>query len=419
MALVGGIDYGEYGRWEKVVAPTGATYYKVPGTGYLYDPFLSNAKGRPVVFTDPRPEAAKLKKQEKMAEDAASPMGQLAPVAGAAVAPIAAKQVANWAFPTAAEKLAEAKAAKDLAALTASGAEVVPAQAAIQAGAQAGAAAAAGGAVPIQQLSTGGMLMSDGTIAGGGGAVQAINGASSAATNAPQGANFLGTATPYLGAAGAALGAYGLHNAIEANDPKAAFMSGAGLAGGLGMAAPLLGFTGPVGWGLLGLAALGGAGGLGLQQLLGQKSTKQIQAERWADVGHSDMNPIGGDYFAGTGGEKSRDEKFLTPDAIRNNPDNYHAAKDWDSWSRPQQDQFLSTMLAEGKVSERKGGIYYDDARAAELANQIRSGGAVAQPVTKSSAPPPARPPAPTEEEKIGAALANRMNYRSSRAAMR
>lgn len=415
MALVGGIDYADYGRWEKIVGSSGQTYYKVPGTGFLYDPFLSDMKKRPVIFTDPRAKAEKLRKQEKMAEDAASPMGQIAPVLGAAVAPIAAKQAAAWAFPTAAEKLAEAKAAAELAKITGTAAEVVPAEQALQAGAQAAAstsAAVAGAATPVQQLSTGAMLMSDGTIAGGGGAVQAINGASATSGAGAGGAAPGVGLTPYLGVAGAGLSAYGLHNAIEANDPKGAFLSGAGLGGGLAAAAPLLGF-GPLGWGALGLMALGGAGGLGLQQLLGQKSTKEIQAERWADVGHSSMNPVGGDYFAGTPGVQDRNEKWLTPDAIRNNPDNYHAASDWDQWSKPQQDQFLSTMLAEGKVQEKKGGIYYDDARAAELAQQIRSGGQVAQPVEKSSAPPP------TKEEKLGAALANRMNSRSRQSAMR
>lgn len=136
-----------------------------------------------------------------------------------------------------------------------------------------------------------------------------------------------------------------------------------------------------------------GAGVGGLASAFNKKTTKETQSDRWKDVGRSDLDVVGRDYFAGTGGEKSRDESFLTPDAIRSNPDNYHAAADWDKWSREQQDQFLSTLLAEKKVQERKGGIYYDDARAKQLADQIRNGGlpAAAAPTAPAAPSAPAR----------------------------
>jgi hypothetical protein len=89
--------------------------------------------------------------------------------------------------------------------------------------------------------------------------------------------SMLGSAAPYLGIVGAGLGAYGIHNAIEADDPGAGAMSGAGLGLGLGAAAPLLGLAaGPLGWGTMGLMALGGAGlGAGLTSLFGHESTRE------------------------------------------------------------------------------------------------------------------------------------------------
>lgn len=159
--------------------------------------------------------------------------------------------------------------------------------------------------------------------------------------------------------------------------------------GGLGYTAAELIAPGS---GLVGAAIGGGLGAIagGLQK----KSTKEIQADRWSATGKTDPNP-GRDYFAGTGGEQSRDEKFLTPDAIRNNPDNYNNIPNWDSWSKEKQDKFLSTMLAEGKVTERKGGIYYDDARAAQLAAEIG-----AQPDTAPATSGPRRDTRRREKEE-------------------
>lgn len=84
-----GIDYNQYGSWEQVQAPTGQIYYKVPGSGYVYDPFLSAIKGRPVLWTNPEPQVAEKQKQEdriraaeERAEYQASPEGQIVPVAG-------------------------------------------------------------------------------------------------------------------------------------------------------------------------------------------------------------------------------------------------------------------------------------------------------------------------------------------------
>lgn len=120
-------------------------------------------------------------------------------------------------------------------------------------------------------------------------------------------------------------------------------------------------------------AAVGG--GLGLVKGLMEKpSTKEIQSGRFKAAGVADpYGKAGHDFFAGTGGETSRDERFLTPEAIAVNPDNYNAAADFDTWSPEMKTKFLSGMLSAGKVQEKKGGIYYDDAYAKTLADQIRA----------------------------------------------
>lgn len=83
-SMEGQQDYSQYGSWQKVVAPTGQTYYKVPGTGYLYDPFLSKSKGRPVLFQDPTQAISDRDAAAKAAKEASSPMAQILPVAGMA-----------------------------------------------------------------------------------------------------------------------------------------------------------------------------------------------------------------------------------------------------------------------------------------------------------------------------------------------
>jgi hypothetical protein len=131
-------------------------------------------------------------------------------------------------------------------------------------------------------------------------------------------------------------------------------------------------------------AGVGGLAGLG-QMAFGRKSTKERESDRWKSAGKAELGAQmeGYDYFAGTGGEQSRDEKYLTANAIRRNPDNYNNVPDWDKWDVKDQDTFLNTLLSEGKVSERKGGIYYDDNRAKELASQIKN----KQPLVQLPAP--------------------------------
>jgi hypothetical protein len=347
-----GTDYASFQNWEKVTTPNGETYYVVPGhPGYVFDPVASNATGRKVFRQNPA-SAIKQQEQDKANQDKlvaqqqfnSSPAGQILPIAASTGGLIAANEIIR-------------------PGVTAVG------------------------------MTPQGVLMTDGTIKGANtlgtaaaqGSLQgSVAGVDSSGAMMPTGLTGevpgIGI-TPYLGAAGAGLGALGVYNATQMNDKKKGAMfgglSGAGMGMGLGMAAPLVGM-GPLGWGALGGMALGGAvlgGGLG--GVMAHKTTKQIQADRWANSGASPeiINAMAGghDYFSGTGGEKSRDESMLTADAIRVNPDNYNNIPDWDKWTKAQQDEFLNDMLAKKKVSERKGGIYYDDDYAKQKAEEIRN----------------------------------------------
>lgn len=107
MAETAGIDYSQYANWKTITAPTGAVYYIVPNSGYVYDPFLSSVKGRPVLFTNPSPQVeerdkAKAEKDKaiKAAEEAASPMGQLLPVVGSVGGLVGANYLANALAPS-------------------------------------------------------------------------------------------------------------------------------------------------------------------------------------------------------------------------------------------------------------------------------------------------------------------------------
>jgi len=111
------VDYTQYATWERVVAPNGAVYYRVPGSGYLLDPFLSSTRGRPVLFADPSPQVkekedaeSERKKLIKQQEDASSPLGQLAPVAGSVAGAVATKYATDALFPAAVDPVKQAAA---------------------------------------------------------------------------------------------------------------------------------------------------------------------------------------------------------------------------------------------------------------------------------------------------------------------
>lgn len=101
----------------------------------------------------------------------------------------------------------------------------------------------------------------------------------------------------YLGALGIPLSAAGIYKATQMKDKKAAGiaggLSGAGLGLSLSAAAPLVGM-GPLGWGAIGLMALGG-GGLGA--LAAHKTTRDVAREHSAKLaGQGQADPVWQQY---------------------------------------------------------------------------------------------------------------------------
>ena len=141
----------------------------------------------------------------------------------------------------------------------------------------------------------------------------------------------------------------------------------------------------------LGMAAIGGAaapliaanpllaGGIGAAVLGGHKSTHDIQNDRWKDSGHEDPNKGAGyDYFQGTEGEGSRDEKYLSVENILKggSPDIYNNVPDWDQWHDEAKRTYLQHLIDTGKINEKKGGLYFEADASQSLADQMRKSGA-------------------------------------------
>ena len=402
------IDVRNYKKWETVTLPDGTVLYIVPNSGWAYDPLLSQSKGRSVFRKNPKSqlEEQRIAKEHEeevlnMQKRAASPAGQILPVVGSVGGIVGAKYAVDALSPVHAigspvntpnglvigmsdGSLAGPGAVANTGAITA----------------QTPAAAFSSAANPSWDGALSPLL-------GESGAAQSGALATTEAANATYGGNAalaptqevgsLGSAAPYLGVAGAALGGYGLYNAIQANDPKSAFISGAGLGSGLAAAAPLLGF-GPVGWAGLGLAALGGgAFGLGAEGLLGHKKTKQYEAERWgglADDGVADANaafqanhPEGDTGKWTTGQFAGKEWNFedastlakQDPSQFRLVYGNYQTfGNDWSKYSPAQQDQIVSRLLSEGLYKPDHGDIIIKNEDAArKIKDEVLAGGPV------------------------------------------
>ncbi len=331
-----GTDYSSFQNWKPVQLPDGRVMYTVPSApGYVYDPVLSAARGRKVFMINPQAkldlaqqEQEAIQKQREQQEFAASPTGQLLPIAANIGGLYAANQLINAGGAAGANAALSSTGAA--ASGAASGAGVAPVLPSIEAS---NAVASSTGTAPTGLF---GGVAPMASSYGGLGALAGIGGAT------------------YLGGREAL-------NLLQGKDDKS--LQGRGGRVVLGMA------TG-------GLSELA-------RPFMMRKSTKEIEKGRWKGTGldpEKYQQMIGKDYFAGTGGEQSRDEKFLTPDAIRFNPDNYNNAPDWDTWTKQQQDTFLNRMLQAGKVREKKGGIYYDDDFAKQTAVEIRNPAPAQQP---------------------------------------
>lgn len=246
------IDTSNYTSWEQVTGPSGQTYYVVPGNkGYVYDPFLSSAKGGRVFWINP---SAKVKQQEEAKKsaqelqdaqiDASKPLNQLVPVAGSIGGLYAANKLSSMFSPAAEATNAAASSLGNAAAQGAtSGTQVMASVPGAPAAPELLSATQVGGA-PVE-----GVLPATGI-------------------------------APYLGLAGAGLGAYGVYNAAKEGNIGSGALSGAGMGLGLGAAAPLAGFAALSPWGLAGMAALGALGGGGIAGIAGMGDKNMFQTEQ-------------------------------------------------------------------------------------------------------------------------------------------
>jgi len=352
-----GIDFSGYQKWPSIVsAIDGKRYYEVPGhPGTYFDPL----RGRNGTVTRTPEQQIEQKKKADQALNptpgAGSQIAQtLTPIVGTAGGIVLANQLANIGTTTAATTGAGAAGAG--AGVGAGVAAPVGVGAANTAGQGAGILGITGttapttAAYPVGTAANGGALMSDGTIvAGSQPGMFSLSG--------------IGSAGNVILPAAGVVGAYDMF----ANKRRGA----GGVLQGAASGAAMGSYFGAPG------AIVGGVVGLGAGLLQAKKSTKEVQEGRWKDTGRADLadKMKGWDY--GTNNAQfmqTRDEKFLTPDDIRVNPDNYNNVPDWDKWTKQQQDAFLNDLLRNGKVREKKGGIYYDDGYAKDLADRIRSG---------------------------------------------
>jgi hypothetical protein len=284
-----GIDFSQYQGWQQLKSPSGETYYVVPGTGYVYDPFLSAAKGRPVLlqnnyaqYQQQNQDQSASKQQaidlQKAQIAASNPINQILPI-GATVGGLwAAKQLANGGIfggsgsGTAATGLKTSTAAGN----PTSGAAVAnDAAAATPTGGTLGAAAAAAGAEPW----AGAGLAADPASAFAGASAGADAGAVNAGMAADPG--LFGS----LGGAGATAGMLGLGAAAAynwyKNDGGAAILGGGGkradYANTLLDSNPVTGWINPLG-------NILGFGNVGNRLFGASKTTRQIAADHTNDL---------------------------------------------------------------------------------------------------------------------------------------
>lgn len=229
------IDFTKFYTWEKVKMPTGNVYYKVPGTGYVYDPVLTSARtdGKKVLYFNPQPTLDERKKQQEIIDNQNSALGQYGPLVAGTAAAVGGKLTYDYLYPKSSQQqLADFKAQQELSAMQGANqpAPVVqqaPAQQAFVGAAQPQAVAPVyqGSSVyPVGTAANGGTLMSDGSVL----APNATVGSVSPTT----GSNY-----DYSGlAAGAAQAAQGLGGAYQAYQGYNQYRDGDKVGGSLGMA---------------------------------------------------------------------------------------------------------------------------------------------------------------------------------------
>jgi gas vesicle protein len=419
-----GYDYSQYQTWQVVKTPGGGTYYRVPNTPFVYDPFLSQTKGRPVLWQNPQPgldseaEAkAEKERQIKLQEQQLSPMSQVLPMATTAAGAVAAPWLLN--------QLGVTSTGASLPATVGTGAAQTAAPGILE---------TVGGSLSNAGAFTNAALGgSFGPVASGAEYAASLSGAGTGATTA--GGGFLSNALPI---AGGLYGAYTLGQNLMDNkkDPLGGAASGAALGASVGSVLPGVGtlIGGGIGAVVGGLAGLFGT----------DKSTKERQAERWGNLEKQGIANVGAAYQANHPQDDSgtwKDGKYAgqkwtfekAQDLAKEDPThflhvygNYKTfGNDWNSYGVDKQKQIVGGLVNAGLYKSEKGDIQIkDEAKAREIKDQILAGTyaptAAAPEVNASpapSAPSQARsstksPGIGLDGKRIGIDLAKRINAR-------
>lgn len=207
------------------------------------------------------------------------------------------------------------------------------------------------------------------------GADTSLSGATGTSAAAPAGAeSALGGAAPYLGAAGAAYGAKGVYDATQMKKKKSAAisggLSGAGMGAGLAAAAPLLAL-GPMGWGAMGLMALGGGGlGAGLGATMAHESTDDKSKRRFgtmagqedaafkamADQGMQESVSDKDTWDIGQDPSKAPIDLMTRSYGVLNT-----MGPDWAKYSPEQRNQIVTEAVNQGLINSKQGDYIVDN----------------------------------------------------------
>lgn len=410
---LGAIDYNQYQSWGKITLPSGSVLYVVPGTGYVYDPFLSQAKGRPVLWNNPSSALEKKKTDEKRQQQADtmnSPAMQTAIQVGVPIATATGAHLIANQFPSAAEQAQTAalQAKAPIVNPVSSAAPVATPGGAFQAGAGIAPIASTGQATALGSAANGGTLMTDGSTLmsdgssilangtvlppGAGTAANAFQtGAGIAQTGgyfsglAPAGSDFasMGTfgqvALPVAGA----LGAYDLISNFGRESKLGGFSSGAATGAAIGSVVPGVGT-------LIG-AGVGGALGLA-SSFYQHKTTKQSEAENWQGLMDRGITAAGQGYAdmhgnAATPGMTAEGKPWGFDTAVSEvkNGDsgqfrgvygNYDTfGNDWATYTPGQQDAIVSALAHSDQYYSKKGDVLIKDQnKAREIKDQVLAG---------------------------------------------
>ncbi len=379
------IDVTNYQSWRKIVTPSGREGYIVPGSGLVYDPFMSRSRGQNVFFQNNQAEVDARQQAEderrraiKRQEEASSPLGQAIPIVGAVGGALAARAGMNY-LSSPLEQAQLAIAQKTLgatggqaAAGSAGGITAAPAVAAESAAPLAGSAGssfleAAAPAEAIGQNADGSFMFAGDTLP------------------APSGFSLsgIGSAGNYLLPAAGALGAFNLLS--SENGPARGALQGAASGAAMGS------YFGPPG-AILG-GAIGGVAGLA-ESFFDNPSTKEIEKKRWgnlADSGITDAqsaflanHPVGDTSIYQDGPRKGQKWNFenaledakADPSHFRLVYGNYDTfGNDWSSYAPDQQDAIVSRLAHEGLYSSSKGDILIKNKeRARQIKDEVLSG---------------------------------------------